>query len=128
MGSLTRNDNSPIPAPSLPLGQQAVTGVKTMLGKQAAVSPLHDSSLLNDDYNQLVARATNDAIRDFALTTCQLTWPQGLRELFGYETVTTSDSMTFWNDRVHVDDYPRITNSINQAIVDGKDRWTGEYR
>jgi two-component system cell cycle sensor histidine kinase/response regulator CckA len=128
MGSLTRNDNSPIPAPSLPLGQQAVTGVKTMPGKQAAVSPLHDSSLLNDDYNQLVARATNDAIRDFALTTCQLTWPQGLRELFGYETVTTSDSMTFWNDRVHVDDYPRITNSINQAIVDGKDRWTGEYR
>ncbi len=128
MGSLTRNDNPHISASSLPLGQPAVAGASATLGKKAAVSPFHDSSLLSDDYNQLVARATNDAIRDFALTTCQLTWPQGLRELFGYETVITSDSMTFWNDRVHADDYPRIANSISQAIADGNERWTGEYR
>src|SRR3954468_2103251 len=113
MGSLTPKDNLHTSAPPLSLEQQVVSGASVASRKNASISPLHDSSLLQDDHNQLVARATKDAIRDLDLTTGQLTWPQGLRELFGYGDVTTADSITFWSERVHSDDCTQVENSIN---------------
>src|SRR5437773_4183580 len=38
------------------------------------------------DYHQLVARATNDAVRDWDLASGDLIWPQGLDTLLGYST------------------------------------------
>ena len=80
-----------------------------------------------ESYFEIVARATNDAVRDLDLTGKTITWPYGLRELFGYENAGPTD-VAFWTDRIHPDDRARIDISIRGALYSQADRWSDEYR
>src|SRR5690349_17658339 len=53
-------------------------------------------SASSEDYLSLVARATNDAVRDLDLARNRITWPFGLRDLFGYDAKSTSTDAEFW--------------------------------
>src|SRR5436190_22496033 len=79
------------------------------------------------DYHQLVARATNDAIRDWDLGADALTWRQGLNSLLGYSP-GESDTIAFWRQRIHHDDCARVAASIREAIKSKAGHWSGEYR
>ncbi|PYI77659.1 MAG: hybrid sensor histidine kinase/response regulator [Verrucomicrobia bacterium] len=79
------------------------------------------------DYHQLVARATNDAIRDWDLGADALTWRQGLNSLLGYSP-GESDTIAFWRQRIHRDDCARVAASIREAIKSKAGHWSGEYR
>src|SRR5947207_13038836 len=68
------------------------------------------------DYYQLVARATNDAVRDWDLTGSALTWPQGLDTLLGYHPGTHDQTIAFWQQRIHSDDRSRAAGSIADDI------------
>ena len=80
------------------------------------------------DYHQLVARATNDAIRDWDLTADALTWRQGLKSLLGYSPDESDSTIAFWRQRIHRDDCARVAVSIREAIKSKADHWSGEYR
>lgn len=80
------------------------------------------------DYHQLVARATNDAIRDWDLTADALTWRQGLSSLLGYSPGESEPTIAFWRQRIHCDDSARVAASIREAIKSKADHWSGEYR
>ena len=77
---------------------------------------------------QIAARATNDAIRDWALTSSALSWPQGLDSLLGYEQSLANGQIGFWEQRVHPEDRTRIAASIRDAISGNAEHWSGEYR
>ncbi len=128
MGSTTADDSLGIDAPSqtreqneLPSHEQSIYQVKDHTGAQnhAAQSP---------DYHPLLARATNDAVRDLDLTSNRIVWPQGLHELFGYDARSTSTDLAFWTDRVHPEDRARIVGSMRAALSGAAEHWTGEYR
>ena len=81
-----------------------------------------------EGYFQIVARATNDAVRDLDLKTAQISWPYGLPELLGYEPTAATNSVAFWTDCIHPQDHLRVVTSLHTALQDQSDNWTGEYR
>jgi PAS domain S-box-containing protein len=80
------------------------------------------------DHSPIVARATNDAVRDLDLTTGELSWPQGLESLLGYEPAPAAAQISFWNERVHPEDRVRVAASIREAVDGEIEYWSGEYR
>lgn len=78
------------------------------------------------DYHQLVARATNDAVRDLDLNSGTLLWRQGLDTLLGYSFAETD--LTFWRTRVHPSDRARVATAIKSAVESDATQWSGEYR
>src|SRR5437588_12844198 len=79
-----------------------------------------------ENYHQLVARATNDAVRDWNLITDALVWRQGLDTLFSWKSAS-SDTVAFWQKRIHPEDRPRITASIREAIKSDTQHCSGVY-
>src|ERR1700730_1944901 len=80
------------------------------------------------DDREIVARATNDAIRDWSVNTGALSWPQGLDSLFGYEPIAAYCEIAFWQKNIHPEDRARISLSIRDALAAKDENWTGEYR
>jgi two-component system, cell cycle sensor histidine kinase and response regulator CckA len=76
----------------------------------------------------LVARATNDAVRDWNVKTGSLSWPQGLEGLLGYDSSTASGSINFWQRQIHPQDRARTADSIRDALAADGVHWIGEYR
>ena len=80
-----------------------------------------------DDYFAFVARATNDAVRDWHVKGGALSWPQGLESLFGYDASTQND-VGFWQQNIHPADRARIAESIRDSLAGSSNHWSGEYR
>ena len=76
----------------------------------------------------IVARATNDAVRDWNVKTGALDWPQGLETLFGYSISAAADGIGFWQKQVHPQDRARAAAGIRDALAGDSDHWAGEYR
>lgn len=76
----------------------------------------------------ILARATNDALRDWNVRTGALSWPQGLDTLFGYGSAVASADIGFWQKQIHPQDRARTAGSIRDALASSGDHWTGEYR
>ena len=87
------------------------------------------SSPPRDDYFAIVARATNDAVRDWNVKSGALAWPQGLDALLGYDNSSGDcDKISFWVKNVYPGDRSRIATSIHDALSGSTDHWSGEYR
>ena len=76
----------------------------------------------------IVARATNDAVRDWNVKTGALSWPQGLEALLGYGSSSRQRDIGFWQKQIHPQDRARTAGSIRDALAAEGDHWTGEYR
>jgi two-component system, cell cycle sensor histidine kinase and response regulator CckA len=76
----------------------------------------------------ILARATNDAVRDWNVKSGALSWPQGLETLLGYGSATANGDIGFWQKQVHPQDRARTIGSIRDALAAGCEHWTGEYR
>lgn len=87
----------------------------------------NDSPQSRDDL-QIVARATNDAVRDWDLKSGRLSWPQGLESLLGYCRSSACEEIAFWNQNVHPKDLARIVPNIADALAGTAERWSDEYR
>src|SRR5882762_5738730 len=92
-----------------------------------SISESHPPSC--DDYFAIVARATNDAVRDWDVRSNGLSWPQGLERLLGYDPSTTEcNDIGFWQKNLHPADRARIASSIRDTFASSSDHWSGEYR
>jgi len=76
----------------------------------------------------IVARATNDAVRDWNVKTGALSWPQGLESLLGYDGSVASGDINFWQKQIHPQDRVRTNRRILAALSANDTHWTGEYR
>src|SRR6266480_3860710 len=92
-------------------------------------TPLPSHSPPRDDYFAIVARATNDAVRDWNLKSARLSWPQGLESLAGYDASSAEcNEIGFWQSNLHPGDRARVGLSIRDALASSSDYWSGEYR
>ena len=83
----------------------------------------------HDDYFAIVARATNDALRDWDVKSDRLLWPQGLESLLGYDASSAEcNDIGFWQKNLHPGDRARVASSIRDALAESSDHWSGEYR
>ncbi len=77
---------------------------------------------------QLVARATNDAVRDWDLLTNGMWWGEGLSSLFGHQAQEIEADVESWYSRLHPDDKDRVIASCYAAINGGAMTWSKRYR
>lgn len=81
-----------------------------------------------EEAQQRYRKAATDAVWDWDLQSNQVVWDDALEQAFGYPPASTDRSESWWLDRVHPDDRPRIHASVH-AVIDGSgSSWTDEYR
>ena len=120
--------------PTLSTPSSANADNETIASHHLAQNPQHhDPPVVNDsaqdrDYLAYLARATNDAVRDWDVKKGQLHWPQGLDSLFGYDAQSASSKIAFWDERLHPGDHARIKASIAETFSSDQKHWSGEYR
>ena len=77
---------------------------------------------------QLVARATNDAIWDWDLTTNVVWWNHGFSTLFGYSEDEVGLEAAWRAAQIHPDDLDAVTSGIRAVAERGEQFWSGEFR
>src|SRR5207244_12836784 len=118
---------TPLQSPSLDRFVAAHLGQMSDESK-TPLSLSENDSPPRDDYSSIVARATNDAVRDWDVKSGALCWPQGLDSLFGYDGSSTESDIGFWRKNIHPGDRARIASSIHDALAGISDHWSAEYR
>ena len=125
LGNEDQTAETPIQSPSL---EQFIVGQLRDLSDESKTTVSPSDSPPSNDYFPFVARATNDAIRDWNVKTGALSWPQGLQSLFGYTAASADGRIGFWQQNLHPADHARIAASISDALAGTGDQWSGEYR
>ncbi|HEY1170792.1 MAG TPA: PAS domain S-box protein [Verrucomicrobiae bacterium] len=77
---------------------------------------------------ETVARATNDAVWDWNLTTNEVWWNDGFQVLFGYLPGETDRHVSTWVKLLHPDEREKIVGGAQAAINNGENIWISEYR
>lgn len=77
---------------------------------------------------QLAAKATNDAIWDWDLSTNTLWWNANVHQLFRYQPDVVDVTLDWWGKRLHPDDHDHVVESLEAAIRLNEQFWTCEYR
>ncbi len=76
---------------------------------------------------ELVAKATQDAVWDWNLTTNQLWRNEGFKILAGYVENDVID-INHWYEGIHPEDKDKVIKGIHEAIDKGVKQWFDEYR
>ena len=90
----------------------------------AAITADYDASRL---VWQLAIDAAGVGAFDWDLVSGDLRWDDRLLELFGLDRATFDGTIEAFNDAVHPDDLPRVTQAI-QSAIDSCGRYVAEYR
>ncbi len=77
---------------------------------------------------EIVARATNDVVRDWNLETDQIWWNENLTAVFGHARETGGSRLESWTGNVHPEDVGHVVGSAKRAIERGERAWQAEYR
>jgi two-component system cell cycle sensor histidine kinase/response regulator CckA len=128
MGLATEQHNYQAITP--PLGTSATIrpNEHTAPNQSSSGTVVEDRASQSDGYLAHVARATNDAIRDWNVANGSLFWPCGLQGLFGYEDLIQQSDLSFWHQRIHPSDRSRLSTAIQEALASNSETWSGEYR
>ena len=125
LGNEDQTAETPVQSPLL--GQFIVGQLRDISDdNKTAVAASHSTP--DNDHFALVARATNDAVRDWNVKTGALCWPQGLQSLLGYDSKSIDGQIGFWQQNIHPADRARVAVSISSALAGTADQWSGEYR
>ncbi|SER61872.1 chemotaxis protein CheB [Pedobacter rhizosphaerae] len=76
----------------------------------------------------LVSRATNDTVWDWNLSENTMWRNDNFSTMFGYENNTESQNITFFFNKIHPDDKKRVVDSVYDAINQGAEQWSSQYR
>ena len=77
---------------------------------------------------RLVSMATNDVVWDWDLVKNEVWWSETLEGMLGYKSSQLEPGLDGWFGKVHPDDKDHIRKGIHQAINQGRDQWSDEYR
>ena len=77
---------------------------------------------------RLLARATNDVIRDWNLVDDTIWWNEAYQTSFGYPPEEIQPDIASWYGRIHAEDCERIVSGIHALIASGGQTWSDEYR
>lgn len=123
------------------LGRQVVAQLelrRSLTEKNQTLSQLSDSMAQqqtmaaalrrSEERFQLVARAASDAVWDWDLQTNQMWRGEGVTTLFGYDLQDVGTSPEWWYEQIHPADRERVVSSLQEAIAQGNQLWTAEYR
>lgn len=77
---------------------------------------------------KLVARATNDTIWDWDLTTQTLGWSEGLQTHFGFRPNEVHPGLESWYSCLHPEEKERVIATRYAALSGAGETWSDQYR
>ncbi|MDQ3308883.1 MAG: PAS domain S-box protein, partial [Gemmatimonadota bacterium] len=77
---------------------------------------------------QLVARASNDVIRDWDVVTGTVRWNDSAHKVFRLPARKMGRAVEWWCDQIHPEDREEIVASIHRVINGVGEFWSDEYR
>jgi two-component system cell cycle sensor histidine kinase/response regulator CckA len=128
MGFATGNQTLKPGAQSTGHGELKTLDQHQLLPSNENRTLLENNPTQDSDYLSHLARATNDAVRDWDVKDGRVSWPEGLKNLLGYEQSSIKPETGFWDERVHPSDRARIAVSLREALAGDTAHWSGEYR
>ncbi len=81
-----------------------------------------------EDRLKLVARATNDTIWDWDLTTQTLGWNEGFQVHFGFRPNEVHPGVESWYSCLHPEERERVIATRYAAMNGAGDKWSDHYR
>jgi PAS domain S-box-containing protein len=105
--------------------QRMTRGLRRLLSERA----IADQAVIDaDERRRLALEAVQDVIYDSDLRPAGTTvWSPSTREMFGYEPGEMGDTTEQWSDKIHPDDWPRLTQELTASMTHGGG-FTSEYR
>lgn len=83
---------------------------------------------MSEERFRLVARATNDCIRDWDLVQNTVWYSDNFYSIFEYKSDEALKEINQWFSKIHPDDVKTVRNDLLKAINRGAEQWSGEYR
>jgi two-component system sensor histidine kinase UhpB len=76
----------------------------------------------------ILARATSDTIWDWDMVNNKMLYNDGINKMFGYQASEVENVIDWWNERVHPDDFQKITESLDDIFENGLEKFQLTYR
>jgi PAS domain S-box-containing protein len=77
---------------------------------------------------RVIARATNDVVRDWDIERDEIAWNAALSTVFRYPGPPDVLGLAWWLERIHPDDRDRVVVAMRSALSGGASGWNDEYR
>jgi PAS domain S-box-containing protein len=77
---------------------------------------------------ELVHRAASSVIWEWDITSGAVKRSEAMGDAFGYAPEAVEPTMEWWQSRVHPDDRPRVSDSLDRFFHEDRRFWTEEYR
>lgn len=77
---------------------------------------------------RMIARATNDVVRDWNIETGEWVWNDGIMNAFQYLRQEVDSSLAWWSEHIHPADRERVRAGLRRAIESDATAWNDEYR
>lgn len=91
-------------------------------------SQIQEALRKSEERFQFAARATNDAIWDWDLTTDDVWRSENFLTIFGYRAEEIEQDIDSLTSRIHPDDMERVERDLHGLIDGGEQMWADEYR
>ncbi len=102
-----------------------------MFGSHIDITERKNSEQLIRELNErfsLIARATNDCVYDWDLSTNLVWWNPGLNRLFNYPPEIITTDYLWWEEKIHPDDLDSLLLVAQKVFDEQLENWSGEYR
>ncbi len=76
----------------------------------------------------ILAKATSDTIWDWDMVNNKILYSSGVTNMFGYHLSEIDDITSWWNSRIHPDDFEMVIQSFTQVIKNKQQNIQLEYR
>ena len=96
---------------------------RSLAGQDSLVEALHES----DERYQLATVVAKEAIWDLNITTGLVQWNRAYAEMFDRPEEAVSHNQ-WWVEQLHPEERERVTSSFAEALTEGRDSWTCDYR
>jgi PAS domain S-box-containing protein len=81
-----------------------------------------------NERNDLVAKATSEAIWDWSCGSTQFLWHgENFKKLFGYDIVNTYSAASLWEDNIHPEQREAVITRLWDVVYNGGEYWSDQY-
>jgi PAS domain S-box-containing protein len=122
-----RKDGTAIPVEISARGLEdgAIQGIVRDITERKRVE---DALRRSEERFRTVARATNDTVWDWDITTDHLWWNEGMQLQFRFAADEIGSELGWWKGRLHPEDAAKVVAGVQQALDGGEQFWWDEYR
>ena len=76
----------------------------------------------------ILARATSDTIWDWDIVNNTMLYNDGITQMFGYNAAEVENVVDWWNEKLHPDDFKKVTEMIEDVFETGLQKFQLTYR